>query len=260
MTCNFKWISKLSLISLVLCMLLVSLVACSVGPTVPTEPSSTSSSTSSSTTSSSATTTVRPSPQYTITFDGNNPAGYIEEVVVFEGQTVTPPTPPQKENATFLGWYLGEEAFDFSTPVNENLELVAKWKENVYYTVTFKDGDTILSTQQVLENTSAKAPEAPQKPGYIFAGWDKAFDKVTSNLVISTTYNVITYTVTFDTVGGTSIPSITVGEGGTVSRPADPVRAGYEFVEWQLAGLPYTFGTPVTCNITLVAVYKSNGT
>ena len=394
MTCNFKWISKLSLISLVLCMLLVSLVACSVGPTVPTEPSSTSSSTSSSTTSSSATTTVRPSPQYTITFDGNNPAGYIEEVVVFEGQTVTPPTPPQKENATFLGWYLGEEAFDFSTPitenltlvakwkenvyytvtfkdgdtilstqqvlentnvntpkspekenhtflgwylgeeafdfstpvnenltlvakwkenvyytvtfkdgdtilsteqvlentnvntpkspekenhtfigwylgeeafdfstpVNENLELVAKWKENVYYTVTFKDGDTILSTQQVLENTSAKAPEAPQKPGYIFAGWDKAFDKVTSNLVISTTYNVITYTVTFDTVGGTSIPSITVGEGGTVSRPADPVRAGYEFVEWQLAGLPYTFGTPVTCDITLVAVYKSNGT
>ena len=41
-----------------------------------------------------------------------------------------------------------------------------------------------------------------------------------------------TYTVTFDTLGGSSVPSQQVKEGGLVSQPDDPKREGYEFEAW----------------------------
>ena len=36
-----------------------------------------------------------------------------------------------KEGYEFLGWYLGDNEFDFNTPVKSDLELVAKWEEVV---------------------------------------------------------------------------------------------------------------------------------
>ncbi len=41
-----------------------------------------------------------------------------------------------------------------------------------------------------------------------------------------------THTVTFDTRGGTEIPSVTVNHGEKVSRPPDPERPGYTFLNW----------------------------
>ena len=207
---HFTSAFKVLLLGLMLCAMLVSIAACMVVPDMSSSSTTSSSSDTSNTTTS--TTTVRPSPQYIVTFDGNTSAGDVTEKVVFEGFTVTPPATPENENHIFLGWYLGENKFDFSTPITEDITLVAKWKENVYYTVIFKDGSTELSTQQVLENTGAVAPTAPQKPGMAFFGWDKDFSHVTSDMVIYAQYTPITYKVNFDTAGGTSIPSVVVGE------------------------------------------------
>ena len=41
-----------------------------------------------------------------------------------------------------------------------------------------------------------------------------------------------TYTVTFDTLGGSSVPSQKVEQGSRVSQPDDPTRDGYEFEAW----------------------------
>lgn len=35
---------------------------------------------------------------------------------------------PSKDNHEFLGWYLDNQEYDFRTPVDENITLVAKWK------------------------------------------------------------------------------------------------------------------------------------
>ena len=57
------------------------------------------------------------------------------------------------------------------------------------YTVEFKDWDgTILKTQQVASGAAAIPPAEPTRQGYTFAGWDKSFDYITGDLVITATY------------------------------------------------------------------------
>jgi uncharacterized repeat protein (TIGR02543 family) len=63
------------------------------------------------------------------------------------------------------------------------------------------------------------------------------------------------YTVTFDSGGGTSVQSQTVERGEKATSPSNPTRSGYTFVFWHLKGATtaYDFNTPVNSNITLVA-------
>ena len=62
------------------------------------------------------------------------------------GLTATEPAAPKKTGYTFDGWYLGDEKYDFSAAVEQNITLTAKWeakKANVHLMI-FKSGD--LST------------------------------------------------------------------------------------------------------------------
>ena len=40
------------------------------------------------------------------------------------------------------------------------------------------------------------------------------------------------YTVTFNSNGGSTVDSVTVEEGNTISEPIDPTKAGYVFDGW----------------------------
>jgi len=68
------------------------------------------------------------------------------------------------------------------------------------------------------------------------------------------------YTVTFETDGGTPVPSVQqVEEGNAVSAPStNPTKSGYVFVYWHLSGATtaYNFQTPVNGNITLHAKWQ----
>ena len=60
------------------------------------------------------------------------------------------------------------------------------------YQVTFKDKDgNILKEETINEGEAATAPTAPEVEGYTFKGWDKKFDKVTEDLVITALYEEI---------------------------------------------------------------------
>ena len=63
------------------------------------------------------------------------------------------------------------------------------YENHTLYTVTFKD-DTgaVIANKQTYAGGTVKAPTAPEKEGYTFAGWDKSFDAVTENLTVSATY------------------------------------------------------------------------
>ncbi len=55
--------------------------------------------------------------------------------------------------------------------------------------VTFTDWDgTVLSTQQVLHGSAATAPANPTREGYTFVGWDKPFDCITADTVVTAVY------------------------------------------------------------------------
>ncbi len=77
----------------------------------------------------------------------------------------------------------------------------------------------------------------------------------------------INYEVTYDTNGGTAIANTTVVNGKTLAKPADPEKAGYDFIGWyadQEYATPFSFGaSPITSNTTLYARYAEktgNGT
>ena len=61
--------------------------------------------------------------------------------------------------------------------------------EKKTYTVTFYDHeDNVLSTQTVKWNEQATAPDAPAVEGYTFTGWDKDFEHVTSDMIVTAQY------------------------------------------------------------------------
>ena len=127
--------------------------------------------------------------------------------------------------------------------------------------VTYKDGDSEYAKQVLPSGTLATRPDAPAAtPGYAFGGWNKAdgtawdyaSDKVTDNITLYAKWAANTYTITFDTAGGSEIAPITQDYGTAITAPADPTREGYTFIGWDKA-IPTTMPAE---NITLKARWK----
>ena len=96
--------------------------------------------------------------------------------VVKKGNTVGVPAEPTNDGYSFGGWYTdvnctNEKAYDFNTPVNEDITLYAKWLAK--YTVSFDtDGGSIVESQIVVTgNKTTKPALNPTKKGYNFVGW-----------------------------------------------------------------------------------------
>ena len=95
-----------------------------------------SSNTENDTVSSDDSTSEQTENYFTVTFD----AGEIAEVssqTVKGGETATKPQDPEdvmKGNTIykFIGWYNGDDEFDFSTAINADIILSAKWDTEVY--------------------------------------------------------------------------------------------------------------------------------
>ena len=64
----------------------------------------------------------------TVTYK-NGDADYAMQVLQSGSAATRPIDPTGSSGATFLGWYNGEEKYDFTQPVTENLTLNAKWAE-----------------------------------------------------------------------------------------------------------------------------------
>lgn len=62
-----------------------------------------------------------------------------------------------------------------------------------------------------------------------------------------------TYTVTFDTMGGSLINSITLKKGSVLGDVKIPSKDGYLFVNWLKNGVLYDKDSPITEDITLTA-------
>ena len=72
---------------------------------------------------------------------------------------------------------------------------------------------------------------------------------------------VETYTVSFESNGGTPVDSQEITENGTVTKPEDPTREGYTFAGWyvdEALETPYDFSQAVTSNFTLYAKWTEN--
>ena len=133
------------------------------------------------------------------------------------------------------------------------------------HTVSFNmngHGDAI-DPQYVVDGGKATEPTAPTADGYRFVEWQlsgSAYDfddAVTSDITLDAVWQK-TWTVTFDSDGGSAVAAATVDAGAAVAQPADPTKDGFDFVEWRKEGesVAYDFATAVTANITLVAQWE----
>lgn len=129
--------------------------------------------------------------------------------------------------------------------------------------VTYKDGDSEYAKQVLPSGTLATRPDAPAAtPGYTFGGWNKAdgtawdyaSDKVTDNITLYAKWAANTYTITFDTAGGSEIAPITQDYGTQIAAPANPTREGYTFIGWDKE-IPTTMPAE---NMTVTAQWEIN--
>lgn len=217
--------------------------------------------------------------KYTVTFDTQGGSAVSAQQVAY-GNLVTQPAAPTREGYTFVGWATdasGATPYGFGTPVTGNMTLYAKWDNTgtTYHTVTIhlSDGETYPSslpqdmTLFVKDGETVTIPDpAPTRDGYHFARLTtdeqrkSDYDATTAVTADMTLYAkwIKTWTVTFDSVGGSDVARQTVDDGGKATEPAPPKRDDYhyQFIGWLRDGKAYDFTTPVKADVTLTASWQ----
>lgn len=142
---------------------------------------------------------------------------------------------------------------------------------NLKFIVTF-DNEGTKTTETIAKGDKLTAPTTQTKEGYRFGGWyydnnggkakwDFDTDTVTRAMTLTAKW-VQTYTVAFDTNGGSAVAPVTVDTGSTVTKPADPTKSGYTFGGWykdSTLQTPWDFANgTVTADTTLYAKWTAN--
>ena len=145
---------------------------------------------------------------------------------VADGEKATEPSPaPEAFGCTFLGWYLGEQKYDFNTPVTGDITLEAKWDigpEYYYHGIVVAYGTADRYSARIGTVITITANEPAE--GKVFDKWvvegggitlDDEYSKVTtfemklSTVAVKATFKdapATTYTVTliaYDKTNGT---------------------------------------------------------
>ena len=124
-------------------------------------------------------------------------------------------------------------------------------------TVVYGDYADAPKTETSYTNNPATPSETPSREGYTFDGWQKTTGEG-NTITYTAKWTAIpaTYTVTFDSQGGSAVSDQTVTEGRTITEPAAPTRDGHTFAGWfteSSGGSQWNFSTAVTENMTLYA-------
>lgn len=116
------------------------------------------------------------------------------------------------------------------------------------------------ATQIVQAGEKAIEPDVPSRQGYQFTDWyldDTKYDfdtAVTEDMTLTAKWTANSYTIAFDTNGGSEIAPITQDYGTQIAVPEAPTREGYTFTGWDRE-IPTTMPAE---NMTVTAQWKIN--
>lgn len=204
---------------------------------------------------------------YTVTFkDGET---VVKTASVKDGATIADadlPADPTKDSAVFEGWFDGDKAFDKTAAITGDVTYTAKWTS--LFTVTFKDGDTVIATATVKDGEKIAASDIPANladtQDAAFEGWfngDSAFDKDAA-ITASVTYNAKwtgLFNVTFMN-GDTQVKSVKVKDGAVISAedvPGALADTDFAFLGWFVGDVAYDSSAAVTSNIVVNAKFST---
>ena len=173
-----------------------------------------------------------------------------------------------KEGYTFKGWLLDGAAFDFATPITENITLTADWEIKTY-TVTFiADGEQVKQLEVDYLGSVPEIPEVPSKTGYIGTWNITDFSNITKELTVTAVYAAKTYTAALDYAGantGNSVQSIMLTYGQPIGFLPTPGKTDCTFSGWFYEGTQITASTiwqnDISTEITFTAkwIMADNG-
>jgi uncharacterized repeat protein (TIGR02543 family) len=239
----------------------------------------------------SALASVTTNSQYTITYNTTNSTGGTAPAAAtfITGSTpylISANTGNLVRTAfSFSGWNTAADGTGttylatglVSVSPTANLVLYPKWTA-LKFTVTYygnnnSGGTAPTDSTEYLNGASLTVSSVGTlvRNGYNFTGWTTDSANTSSVIAASSTitinlanvqlyakWQVIPYTVTYNSQGGSSVINGSYTVGGTLTLPADPTRAGYTFSGWFLASsggtaLVSPYSPPSTGALTLFA-------
>lgn len=202
-----------------------------------------------------------------------NDQGTLVEAVPFTAETasITAPAVPAKTDDA--AWYDAGTwgAYDITNLADQN---VTPTYNKLTFTITFlpETGDDPLPDQGTdnhfaIDDSTIVPPAVPDKPGYT-GSWPIDTTKP-GDVSIRPTYTPISYTITFDTDGGTAIAAMTYTIESTDTLPSATGKTNFAFQNWKVttadgnwaADSTINGGSAVTGkygNVTLTAQWTQN--
>jgi len=166
---------------------------------------------------------------YTLTYTVDNEI--YKEFDVDYGSSIVPEAFPEKEGHTFSGW----EGLPKTMP-SHDVTVTGSFTINSY-TTTFKIGDEVIESKEVVFGQPVVSPDAPVKEGYTFNGWDNVPETMPSHdLEIIGSYTVNSYKLTY-IVDGETYKELDVDFGSELVAETLE-KEGHTFSGWE--GLPET--------------------
>lgn len=114
--------------------------------------------------------------------------------------------------------------------------------QTITYTVSFNvDGGISVPSIEKEEGSKLGILPTTSKSDYIFKGWFSDTNKtsevtkdtlVNSNMTLYAKWEIVKFTLTFNTNEGGNIDSVTKDKGTLINKPTDPIKEGYKFVNW----------------------------
>ena len=130
-----------------------------------------------------------------INYDLAGGTGTIQ-VEIEKGTIPDRPKNPSKFGYTFINWTIGNNVYNFDTPLSEDTTIKANYEANIYCKVTFDtDGGNEISSQMVISGHTLSSLPKAVKDGYNFKYWTyngEQFDinmAITSDIVLVALYD-----------------------------------------------------------------------
>jgi uncharacterized repeat protein (TIGR02543 family) len=143
--------------------------------------------------------------------------------------------------------------------------------EPVQYTISFNShGGSAVEAVTAIKGTLVPKPIDPARAGFAFAGWFNAETggteyawphTLTAGITMHAQWTAVqTYTLAFDTHGGSAVAVITQNEGTQVARPADPAKDGFVITGWfdaETGGTEYAWPHTLNADVTMHAQWTA---
>ncbi len=214
--------------------------------------------------------------EYTVKFESNGGSAVADVSALYEAP-VTKPANPTRAGYKFVDWYVDSALttpFDFSKMPLGGATVYARWvtSDQTIYTVrhvrqnidgTYPTSGALLEEQRLTGTTGAEtAAAAKTYEGFTAESFTQKTIAADDSTVVEIRYKRNTYTVKFDSKGGSAVADVSALYEAPVTKPADPTLTGYTFEGWfadEAYNTPFDFSKMPLGGATVYAKWRANG-